>query len=1073
MTLSLSKTMRFLFSLILLPHLAIAAAPSEGERIVMIGNTLGERMIHFADFEVELQARYPAHRLTIRNLCVPGDTPAFRPRAGRRSPWAFPGADKLRPEFTSHLGRGFEFSPDEWLAHLQAETILAFFGFNESFDGPEGVAKFEAELDAFTTHTLAQKYNGDSPPRLILVSPIAFEDRSDAWLDLPDGTRENANLALYTQAIQRVSTRHEITFVDLYSPTLAAFRKKTGGPFTINGCHLNRAGYQLIAPILADAAFGNDPIVSQAPRDLLNDAIDDKNWHWFNDYRIPNGVHVFGRRHRPFGGKNYPAEIEKLRQMTQLRDEAIWNIAPSGKPVAVDDTQTGDLPEIETNYNRPIEYLDHDASLEKMKLMPGFEASVFVSEREFPNLRNPVQMTFDNRGRLWVAVAPSYPHHRPGDPKPNDKILIYEDTTGDGRADKETVFADGLHIIMGFEIAAEGVYVAQQPDLVLLVDETGDDRADRMDILLHGFCSHDTHHSIGAFTSDASGSIYFCEGLFLHSQVETPYGAVRGTGAAIFRFDPRTFRLERHVQTHFANPWGIAFDEWGQLFIADASGGQHWWALPLSAKVPHGHNIQKSGQFVPKRSRPTAGSEFVSSRHFPDEMQGDWMVNNCIGLHGTTLWSVNEVESGFGGKVRGELLESSDINFRPVDMEFAPDGSLFLVDWHNALIGHMQHSIRDPNRDYDHGRIYRITHQSRDLVTPPAIHQAPIATLLENLKLPELRARMRSQRELRSRNAADVIPALDQWVQALDDGDLQIDHHLTEALWVAWGQRKIPHGLLDRVLTAPSHQARAAAAHVVRHQFRDIEKATDLLLRAANDPHPRVRLEAIMAASWMDSPDGARIALEALKHPLDKWMGHAFGAAMITLKPHVESLAATNQLDLADNPTARELLTGELKIEVPEEEPLQIPDRLTGATREQFIRGHEVYHREAHCATCHGAEGKGDGRFYPPLTPNPWVGGSVDRLIKLTLKGIWGPMEIDGTTYSPESGVPPMMPFEGLLDDEEVAAVLTYVRNSFGNEADPVSKEQVAAIREAAKDKVGFYTVEELLEAYPLEKKER
>jgi mono/diheme cytochrome c family protein/glucose/arabinose dehydrogenase len=1063
----------FLSPLALMIAHAEPIAPAAGERIVMIGNTLGERMITYADFETELHLRYPEHALTIRNLCVPGDTAAFRPRAGRGAAWAFAGAEKFRPEFRSHLGKGFEASPDEWLTLLEADTIVAFFGFNESFDGPEGVGKYEAELDAFVNHTLGQRYNGASPPRLILVSPIAFENRSDDTLRLPDGNRENANLVLYTEAMRSVATKHDLTFVDLYHPTLEAFKAGTGGPFTINGCHLNRAGYQLIAPILADQAFGEAPVISKASKELLQQALDEKNWVWFNDYRIPNGVHVFGRRHRPFGGHHYPAEIEKLREMTRNRDQAVWRIAAGkAKELVIDDTGTRDLPEVETNYKRPISYLEDDAAVEKMQMADGFEASIFASESDFPNLRNPVQMTFDNRGRLWVAAAPSYPHHRPGDSKPDDKILIYEDTDGDGRADKEIVFAEGLHIVMGFEIAPEGVYVAQQPNLVLLVDENGDDRADRMDTLLHGFCSHDTHHSIGAFTSDASGALYFCEGLFLHSQVETPYGAVRGTGAAIFRFDPRTFRLERHVQTEFANPWGIAFDEWGQLFIADASGGQHWWALPISAKVPHGYNIKKSGNFVPKRSRPTAGSEFVSSRHFPDEMQGDWMVNNCIGLHGTTLWSVREDGAGFAGNVRGELLESRDMNFRPVDMEFAPDGSLYLVDWHNALIGHMQHSIRDPNRDSNHGRIYRITHKTRPLVPAPAIDGAAIATLLENLKLPELRARMRSQRELRSREASEVLIALGKWMESLDAEDPRYEHHLLEALWVAWGQRRIPPTLLERVLTSSSHQARAAAVHVVRHAFREIENAPDLLLRAGNDGHARVRLEAIMAASWMDSADGARIALEALKHPLDKWMGHAFEAAMLTLRPHIETLAAANQLDLAANPAAREYLSGKLKIDVPEEDALVIPDRLTGAAREQFIRGHGIYHREGHCATCHGADGKGDGRFYPPLTPNPWVDGSVERLIKLTLKGVWGPMEIDGKSFTPDNGVPPMTPFEGLLDDGEIADVLTYIRHSFGNQASAVERGEVARIREATKEKIGFYTVEQLLEDHPLEKRD-
>ena len=111
-------------------------APEKGEHIVMIGNGLGERMQYYGYFETELHLRFPEHHLTIRNMCFPGDTPAYRPRAGRNTPWAFPGAEKYRPELNRHRGEGHYPSEDEWLAICEADTILAFFGYNESFDGP-------------------------------------------------------------------------------------------------------------------------------------------------------------------------------------------------------------------------------------------------------------------------------------------------------------------------------------------------------------------------------------------------------------------------------------------------------------------------------------------------------------------------------------------------------------------------------------------------------------------------------------------------------------------------------------------------------------------------------------------------------------------------------------------------------------------------------------------------------------------------------------------------------------------------------------------------------------------------
>ena len=152
------------------------APPAEGEHIALIGNALAERMQYYGYFETLLHQRFPDKKLTVRNLGHSGDTPAYRPRAGRPDPWAFPGAQEFRPEFAMHWGVGHLPSPDEWLQTAKADTVIAFFGFNESFDGPAGVERFAAEVAAFVDHTRTQSYNGRSAPQLVLVSPIAFED---------------------------------------------------------------------------------------------------------------------------------------------------------------------------------------------------------------------------------------------------------------------------------------------------------------------------------------------------------------------------------------------------------------------------------------------------------------------------------------------------------------------------------------------------------------------------------------------------------------------------------------------------------------------------------------------------------------------------------------------------------------------------------------------------------------------------------------------------------------------------------------------------------------------------------
>src|SRR5690606_6510658 len=359
--------------------------------------------------------------------------------------------------------------------------------------------------------------------------------------------------------------------------------------------------------------------------------------------------------------------ISKIREMTAVRDEAIWK-ANKGIRMDLDsaDATTTVLPEVQTNYlpsntNGPLpRYLYGNDALAEFHMAPGYEIDLFASEQEFPDLQKPVQLTFDNKGRLWVATMPSYPHWKPGDPKPTDKLLILEDTDNDGKADKQTIFADNLHLPMGFELAPEGVYVSQGTNLVLLTDTDGDDRADKKEILLSGFDDHDTHHAHHAYTSDPSGAIYMGQGVFLASDIETPYGPVRATNGGFFRYNPARRHLENTAQLSIPNPWGITFDDWGQNFYAETSGPDVTWMMPGSLKPvyakanPNARNLIEDAH----RVRPTSGLEFVSSRHFPDDVQGDMLINNTIGFLGTKQHALVEDGTGYRSYHRQDLMWS-------------------------------------------------------------------------------------------------------------------------------------------------------------------------------------------------------------------------------------------------------------------------------------------------------------------------------------------------------------------------------------------------------------------------------
>ena len=1019
---------------------------SKDDKIVFVGNGLGSRMMQYGVFESSLQLLNPEKHLVIRNMCDEGNTPGFRPHSSRPSPWAFPGADKFHPPLSkkkdrwgsAHTGSGSMDSPDQWLTRLQADTIIAFFGFNESFNGQAGLENFKGELRAFIKHTRSQKYNDTSAPQLALVSPVGFED--------PTTDRErsvNTNLSLYTSAMEEVAESEGVLCINCFTPSQKWFQDDQ--KFTRDGVLLNAEGYQKLALTLLHSLFVN-PIPTGDHKSILA-AVREKNWMWEKFYKIPNGVHVYGKRHRPYGSANYPAELRKLEEMTANRDTAIWAALAGEKfDLAAADAKTTLLPEIKTNYkpskkNGSTEYLYGDKALASFTTAPGYKIDLFASEKEFPHLANPVQISFDNKGRLWVATMPSYPHWKPGDAKPSDKLIILEDTDHDGRADKETIFADGLHLPTGFEFGSDGVYLAQGNHLIFLKDTNGDDKADTKEVVLSGFDDHDTHHVISAFCADPSGAIYMGEGTFLHSHIETAHGPIRSSNGGFFRYSPHRGQLERTSRISIPNPWGTAFDDFGQPFFLETSDPGLLWMTPCNVNVDYGQLTPKPPSIIENRQRvrPTSGLEFVSSRHFPDDVQGDILLNNTIGFLGTKQHQVLDSDAGFKTKLRHDLLTSKDGNYRPVDLEFAPDGSLYIADWHNVLVGHMQHSARDPLRDHIHGRIYRVTYPKRPLVKPATIHNAPLATLFENLTLPEYRTRYRTRRELRGRDASEVLPALQKWSTTLNPSSPRYEHVLLEALWVTWGLDQVSEPLLRNLLSAKDARVRAAAVEVLRYNLDHLTNPSELLKKAATDQSARVRLGTAVAASWLPSKEGLPVLTAVAAQPVDSWIK----PVIETSKAHLEGKSVTG--DAA--------------------EKLHTPTKpLKGEALALFKKGAEVYSREGHCITCHQADGEGlPAAMFPPLSKTKWVQGSDERLIKLTMHGLHGPIEIKGKKYP---GQVPMTAFKA-LSDVEMASVLTYVRNTFENSAPHITPAKVKEVRESTKDHPGFYAPADLLKEHP------
>jgi putative heme-binding domain-containing protein len=888
-----------------------------GDHICIIGNTLADRMQHDGWLETLLQSRLPKHELVFRNLGFSGDELALRLRSANfGTPDQWLAASQPIPEPGKLVTRKGLTDNRLERTNTRADVIFAFFGYNESFAGEAGLDKFKSDLDSFIKHTLAQKYNGKSAPRLVLFSPIAHEDLKDR--NLPDGSANNKRLELYTKTMAETARKNGVAFVDLFHPTQTLYGKSAGKPLTINGVHLNTRGNEAVAKIIEQALFAGQAEPQREDKAIatLRQAVVDKNFYWFNRYRVLDGFNVYGgRAFEKYADKqsNYEdqqREMEVLDVMTANRDKRVWALA-RGEDVKVDDSNTPPFIPVKTNKpgngpNGQHIYLDGEQAIQKMTLAKGMKISLFASEKEFPELAKPVQMQFDARGRLWVAAWPSYPHWKPKE-EMNDKILIFEDTNGDGKADKMTVFADHLHCPTGFEFYNGGVLVAQAPDLMFLKDTDGDGKADLRVRVLSGLDSADSHHTANSFALDPGGALYFQEGTFHHTQVESPYGpSQRCANGGVFRYEPRAQKFDVYVTFGFANPHGHVWDRWGADFVYDGTGANPYHGALFSGHLDFPQKHARPPQVYQQRTRPCPGVEILSSRHFPAANQGNLLVANVIGFQGILQYKMQDKGASFGAVEAEPIVYSSDPNFRPSDLKIGPDGAIWFIDWQNTIIGHLQHALRDPSRDRTHGRIYRVTHEGSALLKPVEIAGAPIEKLLELLREPEDRVRYRARIELGGRDSTEVIAAVQKWAAALDRNDPQYEHNMLEALWMHQYHNVVNVDLLRRMLHSKEFRARAAATRVLCYWRDRVPDSLELLKTLAADPAPRVRLEAIRAASFFTAPEAIEVPLIAADQPTDEYLDFQRGETMKALDPIVsKAIKAGKQIQFTTTAGAR------------------------------------------------------------------------------------------------------------------------------------------------------------------------
>ena len=380
-------------------------------------------------------------------------------------------------------------------------------------------------------------------------------------------------------------------------------------------------------------------------------------------------------------------------------------------------------------------------------LADGLEISLWA---ENPLLAKPTEMNWDAQGRLWVASSALYPMIAPGQAA-DDKILILEDPGHTGKGTKSTVFVDGLLLPTGVApvlvedrkadtgnrkgedgdadaskqnlsgirspvsgIARWACYVGQSTELLYFEDTQGTGKADKKRIVLSGFGTEDTHHIVHTLRWGPDGRLYFNQSVYIHTHMETPWGVVRLNSGGVFAYDPRTERVEV-VTKGLWNTWGHAWDQWGQSFLSDGAGFSGIsWAFPGAVFNPSEGSRRQMPSISPGSYPKFAGLELIYSPHFPAEWQGtavtcDFRAHKIVHFKINDLGLEQSAKSGYVTDQLPVLAQTSDATFRPIDVKLGPDGAIYIADWSNPIINHGEVDFRDPRRDHEHGRIWRLS----------------------------------------------------------------------------------------------------------------------------------------------------------------------------------------------------------------------------------------------------------------------------------------------------------------------------------------------------------------------------
>ncbi len=662
----------------------------------------------------------------------------------------------------------------------------------------------------------------------------------------------------------------------------------------------------------------------------------------------------------------------------------------------------------------PAPALRPEEALKTFTLKDGFRMELVASE---PMVEEPVALSFDERGRMWVVEMRGFMPNADGTGE-NDipgRVSILEDTNRDGVPDKKTVFLDNLVMPRAIACVRGGALIAEPPHLWFCRDTNGDDISDEKT-------------EVASDYGDPKNPEHCANGLLL-ARDNWIYSLYHG-----YRY-----RFTNGNWTRQANPvraqWGLTQDDYGRLFYtansdhlrADLLPTHYLADKPPGSKMPGlGHKVAADQTVWPGRVNPgvnrgyqpttlkpdgrldkftaACGTVIYRGDLFPREYYGNAFVCEPAGnmIRRSVLTEDYGVISAQNAYEKSEFLTSTDERFRPVNLYNGPDGALYIVDMYHGILQHriyltpyLRRQVEDRGlQEPIHlGRIYRIVPRTRGGKLPADLASASTAELVQQLTHHSGWMRDMAQRLLVERGDTNAIPLLK---------NLKTDIGRLHALWTLEGL-----GQFDRVFL--------------------------------KDPNPYIRAAAIRISGRPDLAE--RDALPQIQSTL-----------LAKDREALRKIVEKSQFALARD--AAKFSLGEY--EVVARKP-KAASPMTAEERMLFNAGKTVY--EMACVPCHQPHGMGQEGLAPPLAQSEWVSGSPERLVRIVLNGLRGPIKVKGQTYELD------MPSLGVLTDEQIAAVLTYIRREWNHGFSAVSPALVKKVREASATRVDAWTAADLQKA--------